>query len=159
MTTCASSHGPYFFRASASASILVHLSFINVPHTTSKFKKTIFSHLRIKSNSWSATDMDDQDLSVLYPLLSHEQYADCYTYRYIHLKGIYVPKVVIKKTHYSHVDISVDFFKKRPTSDLKLVFKDGAGVKQQSSKFKKNDPIYWNLDMSVHAVFTITLHY
>ena len=51
------------------------------------------------------------------------------------------------------VDISVDFIKRRPTSDLELVFKDGAGVKHQSGKFKKSVSIYWSLDMSVHAIY------
>jgi hypothetical protein len=54
------------------------------------------------------------------------------------------------KTQYIRTDISVDFIKKRPTSDLELVFKDGNDVKHQSNKFKKNDPIYWNIDMYVY---------
>jgi hypothetical protein len=68
-------------------------------------------------------------------------------------------KSLIKKTQYIFPDISVDFIKKRPTSDLELVFKDGAGVKHQSNKFKKNVPIYWNLDMSVHVTSSIILRY
>jgi hypothetical protein len=65
--------------------------------------------------------------------------------------------IAVKRTHYSSVDISVDFIKKRPTSDLELVFKDGADVKHRSNKFKKNDPIYWSLDMSVYVVSSIVL--
>ena len=80
-------------------------------------------------------------------------------HRYIHLKGILVPEFVENKTHYSFLDISVDFIKERPTADLELVFKDGAGDKQQSKKFKKSVPIYWSLDMSVHAIFIIILRY
>ena len=80
-------------------------------------------------------------------------------HRYIHLKGILVPVIVDNKTHYSFLDISVDFIKRRPTSDLELVFKDGAGDKQQSKKFTKNDVIYWSLDMSVHVISIITLRY
>jgi hypothetical protein len=82
-----------------------------------------------------------------------------YTYRYIHLKGMCGSTVADKKTKYICTDISVDFIKKRPTSDLELVFKDGAGVKHQSNKFKKSVPIYWNLDMSVYVVSSITLSY
>ena len=40
--------------------------------------------------------------------------------------------------------------KRRPKSDLKLVFKDDTGVKYKSNKFKKGDLILWNFDMSVH---------
>ena len=39
---------------------------------------------------------------------------------------------------------------RRPKSDLKLVFKDGAGIKHKSNKFKQGDLVIWNLDMSVH---------
>ena len=40
--------------------------------------------------------------------------------------------------------------KRRPKSDLKLVFKDDTGVKHRSKKFKKGDLVVWSLDMSVH---------
>ena len=80
-------------------------------------------------------------------------------HRYIHLKGILVPEFVENKTHYSFLDISVNFIKERPTADLELVFKDGAGDKQQSKKFKKSVPIYWSLDMFVHAISIIILRY
>ena len=40
--------------------------------------------------------------------------------------------------------------KRRPKSDLKLVFKDDTGVKHRSKKFKKGDLVIWSLDMSVH---------
>ena len=80
-------------------------------------------------------------------------------HRYIHLKGILVLAFADNKTHQSFLDISVDFIKRRPTSVLELVFKDGAGDKQQSKKFKKRVPIYWSLDMFVHAISIITLTY
>ena len=80
-------------------------------------------------------------------------------HRYIHLKGILVLAFADNKTHQSFLDISVDFIKRRPTSVLELVFKDGAGDKQQSKKFKKSVPIYWSLDMFVHAISIITLRY
>ena len=82
-------------------------------------------------------------------------------HRYIHLKGILVLVFVYNKTHYGFLDISVVFKKpgERPTSDLELVFKDDAGDKQQSKKFKKNDVIYWTLDMSVHVVSIVVLRY
>jgi hypothetical protein len=65
--------------------------------------------------------------------------------------------LLMGKTQYIRTDISVDFIKKRPTSDLELVFKDGNDVKHQSNKFKKNDPIYWNIDMYVYVVSSIML--
>ncbi|KAN0134645.1 hypothetical protein V8E53_007430 [Lactarius tabidus] len=62
--------------------------------------------------------------------------------RYIHLK-----------------EISVDFIKRRPTSVLELVFKDDAGVKYRSSKFKDGDLVHWNLDTYVrsHTCATLTI--
>ena len=82
-----------------------------------------------------------------------------YPLRYVHLKSILFPALVDKKTHYSFLDISVEFIKRRPTSDLELVFKDSAGIKHQSNKFKKRVPIYWSLDMFVHAISIIILRY
>ena len=66
-------------RTSASATIARTSCFINVPHTTPKLKNNNFSYLSIKSNLRSATDMDDQDLSVLDSRLPFEQYADRYS--------------------------------------------------------------------------------
>ena len=40
--------------------------------------------------------------------------------------------------------------KRRPKSDLKLVFKDDTGVEHESKKFKKGVLVLWNFDMSVH---------
>ena len=40
--------------------------------------------------------------------------------------------------------------KRRPRSNLKLVFKSVTGVKHESNKFEEGDLILWNLDMSVH---------
>ena len=137
----------------------ISLCFINVPHTTPRLKKQNFLHLGIKSSLRSATDMDDQNQFVFDLQLSLEQYDDHLPHSYIHLKGILVSTLVDDEAHYSSVDISVDFIKRRPTSDLELVFKDDAGVKHQSGKFKKSVSIYWSLDMSVHAMYTIVLRY
>jgi hypothetical protein len=60
------------------------------------------------------------------------------------------PTIIPKHTHYSCVDIYVHFIKRRPTSALKLILDDGAGVKQRSQIFKKYNLLHWNLDMSVH---------
>ncbi|KAI9457251.1 hypothetical protein BJY52DRAFT_1416883 [Lactarius psammicola] len=54
--------------------------------------------------------------------------------QYIHLKEIYV-----------------DFIKRRPMSDLELVFKDDAGVKHKSDKFKKGALVHWTLDIYVRT--------
>ena len=148
-------------RTSASATIAPTSCFINVPHTKSKLKKKKFSHLSIKSNPdlqpiWTIktcqSSIHDFRSSSILTAISH---------RYIHLKGILVPVFVDKNPHHGFLDISVDFIKpeERPTSDLELVFKDGAGDKQQSKKFKKKDFIYWSLDMSVHVVSIIVLRY
>ena len=40
--------------------------------------------------------------------------------------------------------------KRRPKSNLKLIFKDDTGVKHESNKFKKGDFVLWDLDMFVH---------
>ncbi|KAH9056825.1 hypothetical protein EDB87DRAFT_1164094 [Lactarius vividus] len=48
-------------------------------------------------------------------------------------------------------EISVDFIKTRPTSDLELVFKDDAGVKHKSSKFKNGALVHWDLDIYVRT--------
>ena len=130
------------------------------PHKIKAQKKN-FSHLSIKSNPdlqpiWTIktcqSSIHDFRSSSILTAISH---------RYIHLKGILVPVFVDKNPHYGFLDISVDFIKpeERPTSDLELVFKDGAGDKQQSKKFKKKDFIYWSLDMSVHVVSIIVLRY
>ena len=78
--TCVCSHGRFVpQRTSASATIARTSCFINVHHTTPKLKNNNFPYLSIKSNLRSATDMDDQDLSVLYSRLPFEQYADRYS--------------------------------------------------------------------------------
>ncbi|KAH8995994.1 hypothetical protein EDB92DRAFT_1844380, partial [Lactarius akahatsu] len=53
-------------------------------------------------------------------------------------------------------EISVDFIETRPTSDLELVFKDDAGVKYKSNKFKNGAPVCWKPDMFVVHVRTHT---
>ena len=55
------------------------------------------------------------------------------------------------QTHYSFVEISVDFIKRRPKSVLELVYRDHAGVKHKSNKFKQGDLVHWDFDMYVHA--------
>ena len=62
-----------------------------------------------------------------------------------------MPTIIPENTRNSFVEISVDFIERRPTSDLKLVFKDHAtGLKHKSNRFKGNDHIHWNVDTSVH---------
>ncbi|KAH9009075.1 hypothetical protein EDB84DRAFT_1224520 [Lactarius hengduanensis] len=48
-------------------------------------------------------------------------------------------------------EISVDFTETRPTSDLELVFKDDAGVKYKSNKFKNGTPVLWKPDIHVRT--------
>ena len=73
---------------------------------------------------------------------------------------VYRPTIPSEQARYSRIEIFIDFIKRRPTSDLELTFKDDAGVKHQSNKFKKGVPICWGLDMSVHLpVYTIILRY
>ncbi|KAH9062516.1 hypothetical protein EDB83DRAFT_2675300 [Lactarius deliciosus] len=51
-----------------------------------------------------------------------------------------------------------DIIKRRPTSDLELVFKDDAGVTHKSTKSKDSILIRWNFDMFVSlAVFSLTV--
>ncbi|KAI9438917.1 hypothetical protein H4582DRAFT_2142025 [Lactarius indigo] len=54
-------------------------------------------------------------------------------------------------------DIYVNFIKRRPTSDLELIFKDDAGVKHKSAKFKKGDLVHWNLDIYAKTKTSATL--
>ncbi|KAH9165326.1 hypothetical protein EDB89DRAFT_315363 [Lactarius sanguifluus] len=56
-------------------------------------------------------------------------------------------------------EISVDFIKTRPTSDLELVFKDDAGVTHKSNKFKNRVPVHWNVNIYVrtHTRATLTI--
>ena len=53
-------------------------------------------------------------------------------------------------TRCSFVEIFIKFIKKRPTSDLELVFKDDAGVKHKSGRFKKDVLVHWNIDTFVY---------
>ncbi|KAH9033823.1 hypothetical protein EDB85DRAFT_2144778 [Lactarius pseudohatsudake] len=89
------------------------------------------------SNSRSATDMVDQA-------------------QYIDLKGIWDPPLLLSRIDV-RVEISVDFIKTRPTSDLELVFKDDAGVKYKSNKFKNDTPVLWNPDIHVRTHTSATL--
>ncbi|KAI9432349.1 hypothetical protein H4582DRAFT_1108027 [Lactarius indigo] len=56
-------------------------------------------------------------------------------------------------------EISIDFIEKYPTSDLELVFKDDAGVKYMSKKFKNGAPVLWKPDIHVrtHTSATLTI--
>ncbi|KAH9021780.1 hypothetical protein EDB85DRAFT_402734 [Lactarius pseudohatsudake] len=54
-------------------------------------------------------------------------------------------------------EISVDFIDSRPTSDLELVFKDDAGVKYKSNKFKNGAPVLWKPDIHVRTHTSATL--
>ncbi|KAH9000533.1 hypothetical protein EDB86DRAFT_517327 [Lactarius hatsudake] len=56
-------------------------------------------------------------------------------------------------------EISVDFIKKRPTSDLELVFKNDAGATRKSDKFKNGALVRWNLDiyLKTHTSATLTI--
>ena len=160
--TCLSSHGRSRFSALLlQRPSLLHLASSTFPTQNQTSKKKNFSHLSIKSNPdlqpiWTIktckSSIHDFRSSSILTAISH---------RYILLKGILVPVFVDKNPHHGFLDISVDFIKpeERPTSDLELVFKDGAGDKQQSKKFKKKDFIYWSLDMSVHVVSIIVLRY
>ncbi|KAH9054854.1 hypothetical protein EDB87DRAFT_1580223 [Lactarius vividus] len=57
----------------------------------------------------------------------------------------------------ARVEISVDFIKTRPTSDLELVFKDDAGVKYKSNKFKNSASVLWKPDIHVRTQTSATL--
>ncbi|KAF8257410.1 hypothetical protein EI94DRAFT_1758482 [Lactarius quietus] len=62
---------------------------------------------------------------------------------------------------YIHLkEIFVDFIKRRPTSDLELVFKDDAGVKHKSDKFKESVLVHWNFDIYVRVQTSamLTIH-
>ncbi|KAH9021956.1 hypothetical protein EDB85DRAFT_395773 [Lactarius pseudohatsudake] len=54
-------------------------------------------------------------------------------------------------------EISVDFIKTRPTSDLELVLKDDAGVTHKSDKFKNGALVHWNLNIYLKAHTSATL--
>ncbi|KAH9023613.1 hypothetical protein EDB85DRAFT_309695 [Lactarius pseudohatsudake] len=56
-------------------------------------------------------------------------------------------------------EISVDFIKTRPTSDLELVFKDDAGVTHKSENFKNGALVHWNLSiyLKTHTSATLTI--
>jgi hypothetical protein len=97
--------------------------------------------------------MGDRDRLAISPVvqLSFEQYADLSHVQIYSLERYIGPTIISEQTQYIFVEISVDFIKRRPKSDLELVFKDdAAGVKHKSNKFKKGDLVLWNLDMSVH---------
>ncbi|KAH9023626.1 hypothetical protein EDB85DRAFT_311851 [Lactarius pseudohatsudake] len=56
-------------------------------------------------------------------------------------------------------EISVDFIKTHPTSDLELVFKDDAGATRKSDKFKNGALVRWNLNiyLKTHTSATLTI--
>jgi hypothetical protein len=95
--------------------------------------------------------MGDRDLLVIVAQLLFEAYTDLYYHRQIYSLERYIGSIIIsKRTAYIFVEISVDFIKRRPRSVLELVFKDEAGVKHKSSKFKEDDLLHWNLDTFAH---------
>ncbi|KAH9033827.1 hypothetical protein EDB85DRAFT_1890100 [Lactarius pseudohatsudake] len=57
------------------------------------------------------------------------------------------------------VEISVDFIKKRPTSDLELVFKDDASATRESNKFTNGARVRWNVNiyLKTHTSATLTI--
>ena len=95
--------------------------------------------------------MDDQEVRLAtYLQVSFEQYADP-SNEQIYLLDRYIQPPIIpnlRQTH-SFIELAVGFIKRRPTSELELVFKDEAGVKHKSSKFKEGHLVNWNLDMFV----------
>ncbi|KAH9018010.1 hypothetical protein EDB85DRAFT_639157 [Lactarius pseudohatsudake] len=54
-------------------------------------------------------------------------------------------------------EISVDFIKKRPTSDLELVFKDDAGATRKSDKFKNGARVHWDVNIYLKTYTSATL--
>jgi hypothetical protein len=94
--------------------------------------------------------MGDRDRLAIDPRLSFKQYANLSHVQIYSLKRYIGSIIIFEQTRYSHVEISVDFIKRRPKSVLELVFKDDAGVKHKSNKFKEGDLVYWNLDTFVH---------
>ena len=95
-------------------------------------------------------DMGDQGRLVIDPQLSFEQQADLPRAQIYSLERYIGLTIISEYARYIFVEISVDFVKRRPTSELELVFKDHAGVKYRSNKFKEGDPLHWNIDTSVH---------
>ncbi|KAH9056848.1 hypothetical protein EDB87DRAFT_1686730 [Lactarius vividus] len=67
---------------------------------------------------------------------------------------------MVDQTQVIHLkEVSVDFIKTRPTSDLKLVFKDDAGVTRKSNKFRNGALVHWDLDiyLKIHTSATLTI--
>ena len=67
------------------------------------------------------------------------------------------PTIISEQTRYSFAEIFVNFIKRRPTFDLEIVFKDDAGVKHKSNKFKKDVLVHWDLDMFVYFAASSSL--
>jgi hypothetical protein len=89
--------------------------------------------------------MGDQDRLANGPQPSFEQYADLYHEQIYSLERYTESTIISGQNQYSPVEISVNFIKRRPTSDLEIIFKDEAGVKHKSNKFKEDDLLHWNL--------------
>ena len=139
---------PREVKGSLNSAIVQYICAIRVSRsdTTLKHKKSI-SWDRVESVTG---DMGDQDRLAIDPQLSFEQYADLSHVQIYSLERYIRSTIISEQTRYSFVEISVDFIKRRPTSVLELVFKDEAGVKHKSSKFKEGDLVHWNLDTFVH---------
>ena len=161
--TCVCSHGR-FVPSRLSALLLQRPSLVHLASSTfltqRQSSKTIISRISVSNRTYDLQPI--WTIKICRSSIHGFRLSSMLTatpHRYIHLKGILVPAFVDNKPHRSFLDISIDFIKERPTSDLELVFKDGAGDKQQSKKFRKSVPIYWSLDMFVHAISIIILRY
>ena len=96
------------------------------------------------------TAIGDQDRLAINSQFSYKQLADSSHAQICSLKRYIEPIIISEQTRSLLVEISVDFIKRRPTSVLELVFKDHAGVKRKSQKFKQSDVVHWNIDTYVH---------
>ncbi|KAH9015784.1 hypothetical protein EDB84DRAFT_1443344 [Lactarius hengduanensis] len=90
----------------------------------------------VGSSRHVVVDEEDEEVGIEPATTARE--ADRFTNRVIHVK-----------------EISVEFIKTRPISDLELVFKDDAGVK--SYKFKNGAIVHWDLDIYVNTHTSATL--
>ena len=94
--------------------------------------------------------MGDRDRLAIDARPSFEKYADLSHAQIYSLERYVGPTIISEQPRYSFVEIFVEFIKRRPTSDLELVFKDDAGVKHKSSKFKNDVLIHWKLKLFVY---------
>ena len=76
--------------------------------------------------------MGDRDRLVDIDIIHAVQDANLSHAQIYSLERYIWPRIVSEQTRYSFVEIFVSFIKRRPTSDLELIFKDEAGVKHKS---------------------------